>query len=93
MKKLIKKLRAKWILYCIRHFKKYRRTVKVPVTRQELKDAFKSERALDGLMQDIINRTYKAQQEDYLQLRIDAGEIISNDDTSEYPNIFDKYNI
>ena len=93
MIKWIKKLRAKWILYRIRHCKRYKRTVKVLVTHQEVKDAFKSEHALDEFMQDVINRTYKAQQADYLQLRIDAGEIITEDDTSEYPDIIGKYNI
>ena len=94
MKKWLKKLRAKWILYRIRHFKKYKRTVKVPVTENEIKQAFKNPEALDQTISEIIERVYNEVEKDFIRLRLEAGELVaSDDDTSEYPDIFGKYNI
>ena len=45
-------------------------------------------------MRDIENRFYDEANKDLIQLRLEAGELVtSEDDTSAYPDIFDKYNI
>lgn len=45
-------------------------------------------------MRDIENRFYDEANKDFIRLLIEAGEIVSSDDdTSVYPDIFDKYNI
>lgn len=94
MKRWIKKLRAKWILYHIRHCKRYKRNIKVKTTADELKQAFSDPKALDQYLGEIINRYYDEVNKDFIQLRLEAGEIVgSDDDTSTYPDIFDKYNI
>lgn len=90
----IKKLRAKWILYRIRHCKRYKRTIKVSTTKDELKQAFSDPKALDQYLGEIINRYYDEVNKDFIRLRLEAGELVSSeDDTSAYPDIFDKYNI
>ena len=90
----IKKLRAKWILYRIRHCKRYKRTIKVSTTKDELKQAFTDPKALDQYMAEIINRFYDEANRDFIRLRLEAGELVSSeDDTSKYPDIFDKHNI
>ena len=94
MIKWIKKLRAKWILYRIRHCKRYKRTIKVSTTKDELKQAFTSPEALDRYMNEIYNRYYDTANKDFIRLRLEAGELVSSeDDTSAYPDIFGKYNI
>lgn len=94
MTRWIKKLRAKWTLYRIRHFKRYKRTIKVSTTKDELKQAFTSPEALDRYMNEIYARCYDAANKDFIRLRLEAGELVSSeDDTSVYPDIFDKYNI
>lgn len=94
MKQFFRKLRAKWILYRIRHCKRYKRTIKVSTTQDELKQAFTDPKALDRYMGEIINRYYDEANRDFIRLRLEAGELMaSDDDTSEYPDIFGKYNI
>lgn len=94
MIKWIKKLRAKWILYRIRHCKGYKRTIKVSTTKDELKQAFTSPEALARYENEIINRCYDEANKDFIRLRLEAGELVaSDDDTSKYPDIFGKYNI
>lgn len=94
MIKWIKKLRAKWTLYRIRHFKRYKRKIKIPITENEIKQAFTSPVALDQTISDIIERVYNEANKDFIRLRLEAGEFVSSeDDTSAYPDIFDKYNI
>ena len=94
MIKWIKKLRAKWILYRIQHCKRYKRTIKVSTTKDELKQAFKSPETLDQYMREIYERYYDEANKDFIRLRLEAGELVaSDDDTSEYPDIFGKYKI
>ena len=94
MKQFFRKLRAKWILYRIRHCKRYKRTIKVSTTQDELKQAFTSPEALDQYMHEIYERYYDEANKDFIRLRLEAGELMaSDDDTSEYPDIFGKYNI
>ena len=94
MKQFFRKLRAKWILYRIRHCKRYKRKIKVSTTKDELKQAFTSPEALDKYMSEICNRYYDEANKDFIRLRLEAGELVgSNDDTSAYPDIFNKYNI
>lgn len=95
MIKWIKKLRAKWILYRIRHFKRYKRKITVQATKSELRQAFKSPEALDKYMNEIINRYYDEANRDFIRLRLEAGEIVTSgdDDISLYPDVFEKYNI
>ena len=91
----IKKLRAKWILYRIRHCKRYKRTIKVSTTQDELKQAFTNPEALDRYMNEIYNRYYDEANRDFIRLRLEAGELVTggNDDISLYPDVFDKYKI
>lgn len=91
----IKKLRAKWILYRIRHCKRYKRTIKVSITQDELKQAFIDPEALNEYIDEIINRFYDAANKDFIRLRLEAGELVSSgdDDISLYPDVFDKYKI
>lgn len=95
MIKWIKKLRAKWILYRIRHCKGYKRTIKVSTTKDELKYAFTDTEALDQYMNEIINRFYDEANKDFIWLRLEAGELVSSgdDDISLYPDVFGKYQI
>lgn len=95
MIKWIKKLRAKWILYRIRHCKRYKRKIKVSVTKNELKQAFTSPEVLDNTISNIIERVYNEGIKDLIRLRLEAGEIVTteDDDISLYPDVFDKYNI
>ena len=95
MIKCIKKLRAKWILYRIRHCKRYKRTIKVSTTKDEVKQAFTSPEALDRYMAEIVNRYYDAANKDFIRLRLEAGELVTSgdDDISLYPDVFDKYQI
>ena len=94
MRQFFRKLRAKWILYRLRHCKRYKRTIKVSTTKDELKQAFTDRAALARYMRDIENRFYDEANKDLIQLRLEAGELVtSEDDTSAYPDIFDKYNI
>lgn len=92
MIKLIKKLRAKWILYRLRHCKRYKRTIKVTTTKDEVRQAFTSPEALDEYIAKIMGRQYAAINEDYVRLRLDAGEIVTDCDGIEN-KIWDKYNI
>lgn len=91
----LKKLRAKWILYRIRHCKRYKRTIKVSTTKDELKQAFTDPKALDRYMAEIINRYYDEANKDFIRLRLEAGEIVTSgdDDIGLYPDVFDKYKI
>lgn len=91
----IKKLRAKWILYRIRHFKHYKRKLKVSVTKDEIKQAFTDPEALDNTISEIIDRVYNEANKDFIRLRLEAGELVTSgdDDISLYPDVFDKYNI
>ena len=95
MRKLFKKLRAKWVLYRLRHCKRYKRNIKVKTTADELKQAFSDPAELDRYLGEIINRYYYETNKDFIQLRLDAGEIVTggDDDVSLYPDVFDKYNI
>ena len=94
MKQFFRKLRAKWILYRLRHCKRYKRTIKVSTTKDELKQAFTDRAALGRYMRDIENRFYDEATKDFIRLRIEAGEIVSSyDDTSAYLDIFNKYHI
>lgn len=94
MKKLIKKLRAKWILYRLRHCKRYKRKIKITITNDEVRQAFTSSEALDAYIVKIMGRHYAAINADYIRLRLDAGEFVtSDDDSSLYPDVFSKYNI
>ena len=95
MKKLIKKLRTKWILYRLRHCKRYKRNIKVRTTADELKQAFSDSKSLDQFLGEILNRYHNEANKDFIQLRLDAGEIVidGNDDSSLYPDILGKYNI
>ena len=94
MRQFFRKLRAKWILYRIRHCKRYKRKIKVSTTKNELKQAFTDPAALDRYRNEIINRFYDEVNKDFIRLCLEAGEIVSSeDDTSAYPVIFDKYNI
>ena len=92
MRKLFKKLRAKWILYRLRHCKRYKRKIKITTTKEELRQAFTSPEALDEYITKIMNRQYAAINEDYVRLRLDAGEIVTDCDGIEN-KIWDKYNI
>lgn len=92
MKQFFRKIRAKWILYRLRHCKRYKRTIKVSTTKDELKQAFTDRAALDRYMRDIENRFYDEANKDFIRLLLEAGELVSSeDDTSKYPDIFDKY--
>lgn len=95
MRQFFRKLRAKWILYRIRHCKRYKRTIKVSTTQDELKEAFKSPEALDQYMREIYERYYDEANKDFIRLRLEAGELVSSgdDDISLYPDVFDKYHI
>ena len=95
MKQFFRKLRAKWILYRLRHCKRYKRTIKVSTTKDELKQAFTDPKALDRYMAEIINRYYDEANKDFIRLRFEAGELVSSgdDDISLYPDVFDKYKI
>ena len=45
-------------------------------------------------MHEIYERYYDEAHKDFIRLRLEAGELMaSDDDTSEYPDIFGKYNI
>lgn len=95
MRRWIKKLRAKWILYRIRHCKRYKRNIKVTTTKDELKQAFSDPKDLDRYLGEIIGRYYNEANKDFIRLRLEAGEIVTSgdDDISLYPDVFDKYNI
>ena len=95
MKRWIKKLRAKWILYRLRHCKRYKRNIKVTTTKDELKQAFSDPKALDRYLDEIIGRYYDEANKDFIRLCLEAGEIVTggDDDISLYPDVFDKYNI
>lgn len=90
MSKLFKKLRAKWILYRLRHGKRYKRKIKVSTTKDELKRAFKSPETLDKFIAEIERRYYNRAIEDWVQLRLDAGEIVTYCDGVD-PEILSKY--
>lgn len=101
MKKWIKKLRAKWILYRIRRFKRYKRPIKVSITKGELKQAFTSPEALDNTISNIIERVYNEGIKDFIRLRLEAGELSVKDVINAYgeadiiacQDIFDKYDV
>ena len=82
----IKKLRAKWTLYRIRHFKHYKRKLKVSVTEDEIKQAFTDPEALDNTISEIIDRIYNEANKDFIRLRLEAGELVtSGDDDPSHP--------
>ena len=80
MKQFFRKLRAKWILYRMRHCKRLKRTVKVSTTKDELKQAFTDPKALDRYMVEILNRYYDEANKDLIRLRLEAGELVTSED-------------
>jgi hypothetical protein len=58
--------------------------------KDELKQAFKSPETLDNFISEIEARYYNRVIKDWVQLRLDAGEIVTSCDVLD-PKILSKY--